>query len=62
MLTVLSANQQNVFSHVYRNSGAIERIESTISELNKMFSQLGSLVAEQGEMLDRYLDIRSIVD
>ncbi len=32
---------------------AVEKIESTISDLTTIFQQLAGLVAEQGEMLDR---------
>jgi len=36
-----------------RNVGAVEKIESTIGEIGRMFQQLAGLVAEQGDLLDR---------
>lgn len=36
-----------------RNVSAVERIEGTLSELQKIFTQMAGLVSEQQETLDR---------
>eukprot|EP01114_Cavostelium_apophysatum_P019005 TRINITY_DN5996_c0_g1_i1.p1 TRINITY_DN5996_c0_g1~~TRINITY_DN5996_c0_g1_i1.p1 ORF type:complete len:291 (+),score=55.60 TRINITY_DN5996_c0_g1_i1:79-951(+) len=52
----MSSSGQSVLSlPTQRESrtGAVEKIESTIGEIGKMFQQLAGIVAEQGEVLNR---------
>ncbi len=57
----LMDNQQN--SYMQQRSTAIESIESTISELGQIFSQLAHMVAEQRETVQRIDDnVMDVVD
>lgn len=57
----LMDNQQN--SYMQQRSTAIESIESTISELGQIFSQLAHMVAEQRETVQRIDDnVMEVVD
>ncbi|TKR88752.1 hypothetical protein L596_012950 [Steinernema carpocapsae] len=47
-------NEQNTY--VQSRTNAMEHIESSISELGSIFTQLASLVSEQGEMITRIDD------
>lgn len=54
-------NQQN--NYMQQRSTAIESIESTISELGQIFSQLAHMVAEQRETVQRIDDnVMEVVD
>jgi len=44
--------QENIFAHS-RSAGAVEKVESVLHELQKIFGQLAGLVQEQGETLER---------
>lgn len=57
----LMDNQQN--NYMQQRSTAIESIESTISELGQIFSQLAHMVAEQRETVQRIDDnVMEVVD
>lgn len=62
MTALMSMQNYDKSQYVESRSNAIETIEKTIHELGTIFSQLASMVAEQGETVNRIdSDIESAV-
>lgn len=62
-IPMISQQQQQVMieqqdQRIETRSNAMETVESTIAELGSIFQQLATMVAEQRETIQRYVDIR----